>query len=374
MDAKYLLGSAFALLMLPCTIASADEEEAAIDTDQLEETSFLAESTEPDSIFGDYEGLLFAPPETRQPFWYAGLEVSVLDIKARSGGLITLSQSDTTAPGVATAAYRDGDGLDGIGFAPRILIGRKFGPNWAVQGRYWSLDKSVTHSPDGNPSIPPSGTNFSTTYETDQFQAYLIDIEAVRSFTYDEWQLDAFVGARHGSYTTGSLIHTFGVFTTGNFTNLILSNGNGFDGTGVTYGFTIRRPLFFPHTYAFFSARGSAMEGQTDSFGRSAGAVASSPSAPLVGAATVSRNNSDANLYIGEFQLGLECEYRLRCLPAYVFLRTSYEYQDWNIVGRPTGGAGFGGTIGELTTNSFASAGLGDTQLQGVTFATGLTW
>ncbi|MFO1008097.1 MAG: hypothetical protein U0929_19210 [Planctomycetaceae bacterium] len=32
------------------------------------------------------------------------------------------------------------------------------------------------------------------------------------------------------------------------------------------------------------------------------------------------------------------------------------------------------GTIGELTTNSFASAGLGDTQLQGVTFATGLTW
>lgn len=374
MDAKYLLGSAFALLMLPCTMASADDEESSIDLDQLEETSFLAEGAEPDSIFGDYADHLIAPPETRQPFWYAGAEVSVLDIHARSGGLITLSQSDTTAPGVSTAAYMDGNGLESIGFAPRMLLGRKFGPNWAIQGRYWSLSKSLTHSPDGNPNIPSTGENFSTTYEIDQFQAYLIDLEAVYSLTYDEWQLDTFLGARHASYNTESLIHTFGVFTTGNFTNLLLSNGNGFDGTGATFGFTIRRPLYFPHTYAFFSARGSAMQGHTDSYGRSAGAVASSPSAPLVGAATVRREDADAELYIGEFQLGVEWEYRLKCLPAYVFLRTSYEYQDWNIMGKPTGGAGFGGTIGELTTNSFASAGLGDIQLQGVTFATGLTW
>jgi hypothetical protein len=102
--------------------------------------------------------------------------------------------------------------------------------------------------------------------------------------------------------------------------------------------------------------------------------VASSPSAPLVGAATVTRNNAKSDLQIAEIQVGVEWDYALECIPANFFFRTAYEYQDWNIVGPPTGGAGFGGTIGELTTNSFSAAGLGDMQLNGLTFATGLTW
>jgi hypothetical protein len=48
--------------------------------------------------------------------------------------------------------------------------------------------------------------------------------------------------------------------------------------------------------------------------------------------------------------------------------------QNWDFDAPPTGGAGFGGTIGELTTNSFASAGIGGLILEGVTFSTGLTW
>ena len=57
------------------------------------------------------------------------------------------------------------------------------------------------------------------------------------------------------------------------------------------------------------------------------------------------------------------------------FFRTAFEYQHWNINGLPTGGAGFGGTIGNLTTNSFASANArGDAQLYGVSIATGFTW
>jgi hypothetical protein len=56
------------------------------------------------------------------------------------------------------------------------------------------------------------------------------------------------------------------------------------------------------------------------------------------------------------------------------FVRGGYEFQNWDIDAPPTGGAGFGGTIGELTTNSFASAGIGHMQLNGLSFATGLTW
>src|SRR4051812_12375861 len=43
------------------------------------------------------------------------------------------------------------------------------------------------------------------------------------------------------------------------------------------------------------------------------------------------------------------------------------------LIGSP-GGAGFGGTIGQLTTNNFSSAGSGGMTLHGVTLGTGLTW
>jgi hypothetical protein len=55
------------------------------------------------------------------------------------------------------------------------------------------------------------------------------------------------------------------------------------------------------------------------------------------------------------------------------FFRTTFEYQNWSIHGLPTGGAGFGGTIGELTTNSFASAGIGRANLVGLSLARGST-
>ena len=79
-------------------------------------------------------------------------------------------------------------------------------------------------------------------------------------------------------------------------------------------------------------------------------------------------------LGIFELQAGLELECPLQDMPANFFFRTAYEYQKWDIDGLPTGGAGFGGTIGELTTNSFASAGLGGMTLHGISIGTGLTW
>jgi hypothetical protein len=124
----------------------------------------------------------------------------------------------------------------------------------------------------------------------------------------------------------------------------------------------------------FATMRGSALDGHTDSFGRADGTVASSPSAPLVGAATVRRNGADGRLYIYELETGAEFQYRLAQIPATFFFRTAYEMQNWDIDGKPTGGAGFGGTIGEITTNSFASAGLGGMIVQGVTVGTGLMW
>jgi hypothetical protein len=77
---------------------------------------------------------------------------------------------------------------------------------------------------------------------------------------------------------------------------------------------------------------------------------------------------------IGELQTGLQLDYPLATIPASAFIRTTYEYQNWMVHGKPTGGAGFGGTIGEITTNSFASAGIGRANLGGVSIATGINW
>lgn len=77
---------------------------------------------------------------------------------------------------------------------------------------------------------------------------------------------------------------------------------------------------------------------------------------------------------MGELQAGFQYERPIYDSPLNFFFRAGVEYQHWVAEGPPVGGVGFGGTIGDLTTNSFASADLGSAQLLGVTFATGLTW
>ncbi|MCA9093669.1 MAG: hypothetical protein KDA68_09300 [Planctomycetaceae bacterium] len=365
MDLKKLFGNACALLVLQTAFSAAAEPD---------QPSFVDKLVEPTSFFnGSSVGEYLSTSADNGSFFYGGTEFSFLRINAHSGGQIAFSQSDTTAPGVATVAFRDGNGMTDTGYAPRLWIGRRFGEEkWGIQSRYWHLSQSGAHFPDA--SAPPTGTNFSTVTEADRLEAYTIDLEGVRSYQPGDWKIDTFLGARHASFDIDSQIHTFGVFTTGNFTNLFLANGSSFDGTGLTYGLAARRPISGSNFNLFASARGGSLWGQTDSYGRAAGAVASSPSAPLLGAATVTRNNAKADLQIAEIQVGLEWNHALECVPANFFCRTSYEYQYWNINGLPTGGAGFGGTIGELTTNSFSSAGLGDMRLNGFSFATGLTW
>src|SRR3954466_7352078 len=93
-------------------------------------------------------------------FWFAGVEATLLQTIVRSGGHITASFSDTTAPGVATRAFRDGDGINRFGYAPRLWIGRQLTENWGIVGRYWDLTTVRSRVPDANPAIPNVGTNF----------------------------------------------------------------------------------------------------------------------------------------------------------------------------------------------------------------------
>ena len=103
-----------------------------------------------------------------------------------------------------------------------------------------------------------------------------------------------------------------------------------------------------------FVAGGLAVGKSADQFSASVfGAVASNPSSPLLGAATVTRSGLGKTVYGYSIGGGVEMKasHNIR-------LRTEYIYDDYgSIESLPVGGAGFGGTIGDLTINSFVSPG-----------------
>lgn len=83
----------------------------------------------------------------------------------------------------------------------------------------------------------------------------------------------------------------------------------------------------------------------------SGGVVISPPSAPLVGAATVTRTFAPENLIGNTIGGGLEFKATDDLSIRGEYLRDTYT---WSHL--PIGGAGYGGTIGNVTTNGFAAA------------------
>jgi hypothetical protein len=353
---------------IPCLLAACFAVGALpARAEEVQQLAMLAEAEALDSVNCDCDDCC-----SDAPFWYAGTEVTFLGYRATTGGRITITLNDVTTAGTDVSLVSDR--VQDFGYAPRVWFGRQFGEKWGVQARYWTMDDFHT----GTPGAPPGFVtlpNFSTETEVGHARLYTIDIEGVRHFTPGRWKLDGTIGARHASFVADTNVTVFGVVTTGNFINLFLANGLKFDGTGATASLLGRRQIGDSHASLVLGARASQLWGRTDSFARVAGAVADSPSAPLVGAATVTRNNAIAEMTIAEFQVGVQWDWELEVLPMNAFFRTAFEYQHWNIDGLPTGGAGFGGTIGDLTTNSFSSASAqGDAHLYGLSIATGFTW
>lgn len=365
---------ALAMAIAPATFANEAEKSDVQLTSMLDECNSVALDCACNECQECFEGC--GTSAGGCGFWFAGAEATILNVNARSGGIITASFSDTTAPGVSTFATVDGNGLnDKFGVGPRFWGGRQFDENWALQGRYWSLQQSDINSPPApNPNIPNTGANFATIFEQDRADFRTADIELVRNWKPGKWKIDGSLGGRHAHIGVRSDFLAFGVFTTGNFVNLTLQNGFFFDGEGGTSAINVRRQIGNSAFSVFGGFRGSYLGGHTTSFGRSDGTVASSPSAPLVGAATVTRAKADAELDIFEYQVGFQGDFPLKRIPVNAFFRCAFEYQNWDIDAPPTGGAGFGGTIGEITTNSFASAGIGHAYLYGIALATGFTY
>lgn len=106
-----------------------------------------------------------------------------------------------------------------------------------------------------------------------------------------------------------------------------------------------------PQLSGFFSI-GKSYGVVSGSIGASSGGfVIAPPSAPLVGAATVARNFSPETLIGNTIGGGFEFKATDDLSIRGEYLRDTYSWSH-----APIGGAGFGGTIGNVTTNGFAAA------------------
>jgi hypothetical protein len=245
-------------------------------------------------------------------------------------------------------------------YLPSGVLGARF---QQTEDFTWGLELEAFSFSDGfaGTARDAAGTtplpNFATYREESLFKLQGADITANAGYT--RWGLTAEgeAGWGKGTYRARSELYTFGVFTTGNFVNLNLSNGTVFKGDGLVYGVGLAYAVPRMPVSLFGRYKHSELKGATDAFGSAAGTVASSPSAPLVGAATVTRNDAKATGKRQDMEIGVQLDFAPASRVS-SFARISWTQSDLKIRGRTTGGAGFGGTIGTLTTNSFATAGM----------------
>jgi hypothetical protein len=293
---------------------------------------------------------------------YASIGTAHVRARPDNGGTITASFNDSGTVDVDKSLLIAG-GRNSSHYLPIGTVGARFRQTgdftWGLELQGYSFSDTVQAPPRDAPGTTPLA-NFSTFRETGQFKMDGSDITATAS--YSRWNITAEgqVGLGSGTYFARSELYSFGVFTTGNFINLNLSNGTAFKGDGLVYGLRLAYaiPQFPLQVLARY--KHSKLDGKTDAFGSAAGSVASSPSAPLVGAATVTRNDADATGKLDTLEYGLQYDFSPGARTS-SFVSVTYTDTSLKIRGLPTGGAGFGGTIGTLTTNSFAQAGMAST-------------
>jgi hypothetical protein len=302
--------------------------------------------------------------------------VGVIDVKAEpdTGGNITMSFDDSDTPALDKSLI-GGEGRTSHDYLPIGTLGIRIHQtqhlSWGVEMHRYSFSDAVSTVPRDAPGVTPQ-TNFATYVETSMFKLKADDLAATARYSRWNVTLDGLYGEREGSFEARSDMQAFGVFTSGNFINMALSNGSSFDGDGRLYGYALG--IGVPRTPVSFFGRykRADLDGRSDSFGRAVGTVASSPNPPLAGAATVTRNNAKAEARIRDYEYGLQFDFNPSQDGVQSFLRLSYMETRWKLNGLPTGGAGFGGTIADLTTNSFSSAGLGKGTLKGYGVAVGV--
>jgi len=291
--------------------------------------------------------------------FYVGMETTFLSPTTDGSS----TRVDITDIGGGTTNSYFGENNDDVIVGPRIWLGVQ-GDKWGVQARYWELDDTAA-------SVVPFGATAGST-SLDVFEAYTLDFELTRKFCRRQTDMVASFGVRHArlsNFNSVSATELVGadLQTASAWTNREM------DGTGVTTGLSGLRRIRCSNWSVFWNARGSLLWGDADvRVETSAVGIGPGGSTGSVNGAVA---NSDETLFIGEFQLGLQRDYKLKCLPATAFFRGAFEYQVWDIDSNSTAGSNSFAVLGGTSaSDANAAATAQETTLVGFTLGTGLYW
>ena len=278
---------------------------------------------------------------------------------------------------MSVAQQWNADGGHDFIATPRVTIGYQ-GECWGVEMRYWRMD-------DVDTAGDLAFANGAGTLSQVRFRAETTDLEVTRQLCRGDTQMLATFGVRYAQLDqfSGLTVNQFANAGADYYSGSVLDH-QGFHGAGLTGSLSGVRPLSCDSCWnLFWSGRASLLwdNDATDSVQTFADFERNGVGfARAYDAATASTN---ASLFIGEIEIGLQRNFYLPCIHANAFVRGAFEYQYWSTDGcagaAAVSGAGIGGyTQGHAMAsagNAFGSIG-GDshTNLVGFTIGTGITW
>lgn len=295
-----------------------------------------------------------------------------------NGNLANGVLASPTVPALATFTSADADLDDELFVTPRIYLHAQK-CEWGLGYRLFYLDETAAEfSPLGQLQL-----NILGDFYQERLSLMYSDVEVTYGWNHGQHHYGILsnssfqlaVGVRYAELDTDSLAFGTAILDDVLATSTAVARSE-FDGIGITAGFRGTKQLWHC-TSGFFSVRGSVVSGdlttRTQTVAQAVGIGDAAGAVTVAGAAT----NDD--LMIGEFQLGVQWEHDLRCLPARYFFRVAAEYQHYNLDSpifatsdAQVDIATVPGTIATAQSSALAKA--PDLDLFGISIGTGLMW
>jgi hypothetical protein len=258
--------------------------------------------------------------------WFGSVEATFLfpDI---DGGFADVLFEDFDAGTTSFIASDDAAGVDDLYAAPRVALG-VMGCRWGVLARYWQLDGSES----ANEFLDPLSGDTDGVIAFERLNAYTVDIELIRRFCRCNRVVDVAFGARHATLEHDGSILGIAISENDELFSAGASISRQFDGTGLTGAIGSSRQFACrPCVSLFWNLRTSFLWG--DASNTVITAAAQTDGVGFSQSNDFAFASADDDLFIGEFQVGVQWNHALRCAPVNAFFRTAFEYQYWDVGG-----------------------------------------
>jgi hypothetical protein len=299
--------------------------------------------------------------------WIVGVEAIWFRPDQHGTGLSCYNIVDGSGTLIEGASNADAN-LDGFYITPRLTLGFQ-GECWGVQARYWRMNE-----PRNVADISPiSNVGF---IADNIFLAETLDLEVTRLFCIRETEYCASFGVRYAQLDQSSCVMANDIFGDELLSGWARTRRN-FGGTGLTGALVGKRPIGCKNFNLIYGLRASLVwdNGLSNEMQTYASALNMDGSS-YANAPTYARTSANSSMFIGEFQVGGQWDFDLKCYCAKAFVRVAFEYQYWNdsCTGRTIGYSEASADGGQLWSTALASSGNARVDLYGLSIGTGLTW